>query len=187
MKYLIAGLGNIGAEYSNTRHNIGFKVAEALAERSAISFDTARYGDVCTLRHRGKQLILLKPNTYMNLSGKAVRYWLQEEKIPLERLLVVTDDTALPFGSQRLRAKGSDGGHNGLKNITELLGTSQFARLRVGIGNDFPRGQLVQYVLGQWTPEEESALPERIKIACDTVLAFVSMGPAQTMTAYNNK
>lgn len=187
MKYLIAGLGNIGAEYADTRHNIGFKVADALSGASDALFKTERYGDIARVKMRGRTLIALKPNTYMNLSGKAVRYWLQEEKIPLENLLVITDDTALPFGKQRLRAKGSDGGHNGLKSITELLGTQEYARLRMGIGNDFGPGQLVQYVLGPWTPEQALGLKERLDVAVKTVESFVTAGCALTMTRYNNK
>lgn len=187
MKYLIAGLGNIGAEYADTRHNIGFKVADALSGASDALYTAERYGDISRMKFRGRTLIVLKPNTYMNLSGKAVRYWLQQEKVPLENLLVITDDTALPFGKQRLRTKGSDGGHNGLKSITELLGTQAYARLRMGIGNDFGPGQLVQYVLGRWLPEEEDALPERLDIAVKTVHSFVTAGPALTMTRFNNR
>ena len=140
MKYLIVGLGNIGAEYADTRHNIGFDVLDALAEASNTSFTTDRYGAVATLRSKGHTLVLLKPSTYMNLSGKAVRYWLDAEKIPRENLLVIVDDIALPFGTFRMRTKGSAGGHNGLKNITELLGTEEYSRIRFGIGGDFPRG-----------------------------------------------
>ena len=150
MKYLIVGLGNIGAEYADTRHNIGFDVLDALAEASNTSFTTDRYGAVATLRSKGHTLVLLKPSTYMNLSGKAVRYWLDAEKIPRENLLVVVDDIALPFGTFRMRTKGSAGGHNGLKNITELLGTEEYSRIRFGIGGDFPRGHQVDYVLGHW-------------------------------------
>ncbi|MCA1752196.1 MAG: aminoacyl-tRNA hydrolase [Cryomorphaceae bacterium] len=187
MKYLIAGLGNIGDEYADTRHNIGFKVADALSGASDALYKSERYGDVSRAKFRGRTLIILKPNTYMNLSGKAVRYWLQEEKIPLENLLVVTDDTALPFGKQRLRTKGSDGGHNGLKNITELLGTQEYARLRMGIGNDFGPGQLVQYVLGPWTEEQHEGLKDRLDIAVKTIHSLVTAGPALTMTRFNNK
>jgi PTH1 family peptidyl-tRNA hydrolase len=186
-KYLIACLGNIGAAYSETRHNVGFKVADALAGASATPFISERYGQLATLRIKGRIVLVLKPSTYMNLSGKAVKYWMTEEKIPLENLLVVADDTALPFGKQRLRTKGSDGGHNGLKSITALLGTEAYARLRIGIGNHFGPGELVQYVLGQWTPEEAAALPERLKVAADTVLSFVLSGATFTMTHFNNK
>ena len=157
MKYLIVGLGNIGAEYAGTRHNIGFKVLDALAEASNAVFTTARYGDVAELKHKGRTLILLKPSTYMNLSGKAVRYWMEAEKIAPENLLVVSDDIALPFGTLRMRPRGSAGGHNGLKNIAELLGTEDYARMRFGVGGDFPRGHQVDYVLGEWSDEERKA------------------------------
>ena len=158
MKYLIVGLGNIGAEYADTRHNIGFNVLDALAGASNIAFTTDRYGAVAELRHKGRTLVLLKPSTYMNLSGKAVRYWLDREKIERENLLVVVDDIALPFGTLRMRTRGSAGGHNGLKSICELLGTEDYARIRFGIGGDFARGQQVDYVLGQWTEEELSLI-----------------------------
>ena len=161
MKYLIVGLGNIGAEYADTRHNIGFKVLDCLAEQSNIAFTTGRYGATAELRHKGRTLVLLKPSTYMNLSGKAVRYWMETEKIAPENLLVVVDDIALPFGTLRMRQKGSAGGHNGLKNITELLGTEEYTRIRFGIGGDFARGQQVDYVLGSWSDEERKALPIR--------------------------
>lgn len=187
MKYLIVGLGNVGPQYADTRHNIGFKVAEALLESSATVFSTRRYGDVGTRRLRGRQLVVLKPSTLMNLSGKAVNYWLQKEKIPLDRLLVVTDDIALPFGKQRLRLKGSDGGHNGLKNIIEILGTRDFARLRIGVGNEFSPGRQVDYVLGKWDPDQEAQLQERISIAVQTIESFVSIGGPRTMTEYNNR
>ncbi len=187
MKYLIAGLGNIGAEYAETRHNIGFKVLDALAGASNTLFTTGRYGDVATLRHKGHSLLLLKPSTYMNLSGKAVRYWMEAERIDLENLLVISDDIALPFGTLRLRAKGSAGGHNGLKNIAELLGTEDFARMRFGIGGNFPRGHQVDYVLGEWTEEERTALPERLKLFGDAVLSFATIGLARTMNEYNKK
>lgn len=187
MKYLIAGLGNVGAQYAETRHNIGFKVADALSGASAISFSTEKLGDVARLKHKGRTLIVLKPSTYMNLSGKAINYWMQQEKIPLERILVVTDDIALPFGKQRLRAKGSDGGHNGLKNITEVLGTNEYARLRIGIGDGFSKGMQVDYVLGQWTEEERKTLDSRIDTATETIKSFVTLGPALTMTHFNNK
>ena len=187
MKYLIAGLGNIGAEYAETRHNIGFKVLDALAGASNTLFTTGRYGDLATLRHRGHSLLLLKPSTYMNLSGKAVRYWMEAERIAPENLLVISDDIALPFGTLRLRAKGSAGGHNGLKNIAELLGTEEFARMRFGVGGDFPRGHQVDYVLGEWTADERAALPERLKVFGDAVLSFATVGLARTMNEYNKK
>ena len=187
MKYLIVGLGNIGAEYADTRHNIGFQVLDALAGASNTFFSTARYGDVAELRHKGRTLLLLKPSTYMNLSGKAVRYWMEAERIPLENLLIISDDIALPFGSLRLRPKGSAGGHNGLKNIAELLGTEAFARMRFGVGGDFPRGHQVDYVLGPWTEEERAAMPERLKLFGEAVLSFATIGLERTMNLYNKK
>lgn len=187
MKYLIVGLGNIGAEYADTRHNIGFKVLDALVEASNIAFSTDRYGAVATLRSRGHALTLLKPSTYMNLSGKAVRYWLEAEKIPVENLLVVVDDIALPFGTFRMRTKGSAGGHNGLKNITELLGTEAYSRIRFGIGGDFPRGRQVDYVLGEWTAEEREAMAARLKYFGDAILSFAAIGAERTMNLFNKK
>lgn len=187
MKYLIVGLGNIGAEYAETRHNIGFKVLDALAGASDTFFTTGRYGDRAMLRHKGHSLLLLKPSTYMNLSGKAVRYWMDAEHIAPENLLVVSDDIALPFGTLRLRPKGSAGGHNGLKNIVELLGTEEFARMRFGVGGDFPRGHQVDYVLGEWTEEERAALPERLKLFGDAILSFAAVGLERTMNLFNKK
>ena len=186
MKYLIVGLGNIGAEYAATRHNIGFKVLDALAEASNTVFSSQRYGSVAELKHKGRTFILLKPSTYMNLSGKAVSYWMQAEKIPLENVVVIVDDIALPFGTIRIRAKGSDGGHNGLKNIAELLGTNAYARLRFGIGGDFPKGMQIDYVLGEWTKEEAAALPERTKVAAEAIKAFGTIGLERTMNQFNN-
>lgn len=187
MKYLIAGLGNVGSEYAETRHNIGFKVMDALSRASDVLPQTERYGDIARIKVRGRTLVLLKPSTYMNLSGKAVSYWLQQEKIPLERLLVVTDDLALPFGKQRLRMKGSDGGHNGLKSVTQIIGSTEYARLRIGVGSDFQKGRQIDYVLGEWNNEELLTLNERISIAADTVKAFATIGGSQTMTQFNNK
>lgn len=187
MKYLIVGLGNIGAEYAETRHNIGFKVLDALAEASNTVFTSARYGAVAEMRHKGRTLVLLKPSTYMNLSGKAVRYWLEQEKIPRENLLVVSDDIALPFGTLRMRPKGSAGGHNGLKNIAELLGTEEYARMRFGVGGDFARGHQVDYVLGEWTDDERKALPERLKLFGDAIRSFATIGCERTMNLYNKK
>ena len=187
MKYLIVGLGNIGAEYAVTRHNIGFKVLDALAEASNAVFTTARYGDVAELKHKGRTLILLKPSTYMNLSGKAVRYWMEAEKIAPENLLVVSDDIALPFGTLRMRPRGSAGWHNGLKNIAELLGTEDYARMRFGVGGDFPRGHQVDYVLGEWSDEERKALPERLKVFGDAILSFTTIGLERTMNFFNKK
>ena len=187
MKYLIAGLGNIGTEYQGTRHNIGFTVLDAFAKASNIVFSIQRYGYIATTRVKNAQLILLKPTTYMNLSGEALRYWQQKENIPLENILVVVDDIALPFGTIRLRGKGADGGHNGLKSIIELLQTQAFARLRFGIGNDFPPGAQVDYVLGYPTPEELAILPERIDMAIEAIKAFCLSGLSFAMTNFNNK
>ena len=187
MKYLIAGLGNPGEEYANTRHNVGFLVLDAFAKASGTSFSPGRHGDIAEAKFKGRQLILLKPNTFMNLSGKAVNYWLQQEKIPIDRLLVISDDIALPFGQIRLRKKGSDGGHNGLKNITYLLNSNKFARLRFGVGNDFFPGQQIQYVLGQWNDEEAQSLPERLEMAGKVIESFCTIGPDRTMSAFNNK
>lgn len=185
MKFLIFGLGNIGAEYHNTRHNIGFKVLDELAESSNIFFSADRYADVTTLKHRGKSYILVKPSTYMNLSGKAVNYWMQKEKVTADRIMAVTDDLALPFGKIRLRGKGSDGGHNGLKNIQQLLGHQNYPRLRFGIGDNYPKGRQIDYVLSKWTPEEETQIEPRVKLAAEAILAFGSTGLGQTMSKYN--
>lgn len=187
MKFLIVGLGNIGAEYQDTRHNIGFKVLDALAEASNTSFSTKRYGYVAQARVKNASLILLKPSTYMNLSGDAVRYWKSKENIETGNLLVVVDDIALPFGAIRLKAQGSDGGHNGLKSINEQLNTDAYPRLRVGIGNDFPRGAQVDYVLGNFSAEQREALPERIKVAVEAIKSFCLSGIDFTMTHFNNK
>ena len=187
MKYLVVGLGNIGAEYAATRHNIGFRVLDALAEASNISFTTVRYGAMATFKHRGRTVYLLKPSTYMNLSGKAVRYWMEQERIPRENLLVISDDIALPFGTFRMRKNGSEGGHNGLRNITEMLGDNQYSRLRFGVGGDFPRGHQVDYVLGDFSDEENKLMPERLKLFGDAVLSFVSIGVDRTMNTYNGK
>ncbi|MCT4639826.1 MAG: aminoacyl-tRNA hydrolase [Bacteroidales bacterium] len=187
MKYLIVGLGNIGAEYINTRHNIGFKILDALANASNISFKDLRYGAVTEYKWKGRTFILLKPNTYMNLSGKAVNYWLQKENIPVENMLVLVDDLALPFGTIRLRGKGSDGGHNGLKNINQILGHSSYARLRFGIGDEFRRGGQVDYVLGEWSDDEKKTLPERKDLCIDIIKSFGAIGLARTMNQYNNK
>ena len=187
MKYLIVGLGNIGAEYAGTRHNIGFKVLDALAEASNAVFTTARYGDVAELKHKGRTLILLKPSTYMNLSGEAVGAAARFYKIPPEHILVVSDDIDLPVGKLRLRAFGSAGGHNGLKNIAELLGTEDYARMRFGVGGDFPRGHQVDYVLGEWSDEERKALPERLKVFGDAILSFTTIGLERTMNFFNKK
>ena len=187
MKYLIVGLGNIGDEYRETRHNIGFMVLDALAKASNIVFKDGRYGGTTTLSVKGRQLILLKPSTYMNLSGNAVRYWMQQEKIPLENVLVVVDDLALPFGSLRLKGKGSDAGHNGLKHIAATLGTQNYARLRFGIGNDFPKGAQVDYVLGNFDEEDRKQMPERLELAGEIIKSFCLAGLNLTMNQYNNK
>ena len=186
MKYLIVGLGNIGAEYQNTRHNIGFIVLDALAKASNIVFADGRYGATANLSVKGRQLVLLKPSTYMNLSGNAVRYWMQKENIALENVLVVVDDLALPFGALRLKSKGSDAGHNGLKHIAEILGTQNYARLRFGIGNDFPRGHQIDYVLGEWTEAEEERFPVLLKHCEEVIKSFVLVGVTKTMNQFNN-
>ena len=187
MKYLIVGLGNIGSEYAETRHNIGFKVLDALANGSNIFFVTDRLGDVATLKHRGRTLVLLKPNTFMNLSGKAVRYWMQQEKIPVERTMIVTDDLALPFGKIRIRTKGSDGGHNGIKSIIENLGSAEFPRMRFGISDDFQKGTQVNYVLGKWGEEELKTMDERIKLCCEAIKSFSTDSISNVMSNYNGK
>ncbi len=187
MKYLIAGLGNIGEEYSNTRHNIGFKILDAIALASNISFSDKRYGAVVSLKFKGRELILLKPSTFMNLSGNAINYWLQKEKIPLENLLVIVDDIALPLGSIRMRPKGSDGGHNGLAHITTVLGTHDYPRIRFGIGSGFHRGSQIDFVLGSWTPEEEKTVSERIPIAIEMIKSFTFAGLDLTMTLFNKE
>lgn len=187
MKYLIAGLGNIGEEYRNTRHNIGFMVLDALAKASNIVFTDGRYGATASMSVKGQQLLLLKPSTYMNLSGNAVRYWMQQEKIPLENVLIVVDDLALPFGTLRLKGKGSDAGHNGLKHIAATLGTQNYARLRFGIGNDFPRGGQIDFVLGHFGEEDMKLMPERLEMAGEIIKSFCLAGLNITMNQYNNK
>lgn len=185
MKYLIVGLGNIGPEYQDTRHNIGFSVLDAFARASNAVFENMRYGAVCEMKLKGRTVILLKPNTYMNLSGKSVSYWMQKEKVALEDLLVVVDDLALPFGALRLRGQGSDGGHNGLKNINALLGTMAYARLRFGIGNDFLKGQQIDYVLGTWEEEEREKLPDLLEKGGEIITSFVLQGLVRTMNTFN--
>jgi PTH1 family peptidyl-tRNA hydrolase len=187
MKYLIVGLGNIGDKYHNTRHNIGFNVLDALIESSSTCFETERYGDIAKMKFKGRSLILLKPSTYMNLSGKAVAYWMAKEKIPLEKVLIITDDLALPFGKLRMKGKGSDGGHNGLKNIIEILQTSKYSRLRFGIGNEFLKGRQVNYVLDEWSFEENKTLPAYIELANDYIKSFCTIGLARTMNTHNKK
>lgn len=187
MKYLIVGLGNIGSEYAGTRHNIGFRVADALAEARGLAFATERYGDVARGRLKNKQIVILKPSTYMNLSGNAVRYWKEHEGIELENILVVVDDLALPLGAIRLKGRGSDAGHNGLKNIAQMLGTDAYPRLRFGIGNDFPRGTQIDFVLGNFPAGEHELLNERIDVACDAIREYVLAGLGNAMCKYNNK
>ncbi|MEZ5083767.1 MAG: aminoacyl-tRNA hydrolase [Bacteroidales bacterium] len=187
MKYLIAGLGNIGDEYANTRHNIGFIIADALAQSGKIMFKPDRLADMAKMKFKARTLVIIKPSTYMNLSGKAIKYWLDKEKIPLENLLVIVDDIALPTGVLRLRIKGGDGGHNGLINIIETLGTQNFPRLRVGIGDEFAQGYQVDYVLGKWTKKEEVILLPKITTAVDIVKSFVTIGLVRTMNIFNTK
>ena len=187
MKYLIVGLGNIGQEYQGTRHNIGFRILDAFAEASNISFETDRYGDVGRGRIKNKQVVLLKPSTYMNLSGNAVRYWKNKENIEIGNILVLVDDIALPFGAIRLKPGGSDAGHNGLKNIAQTLGTEAYARLRFGIGNDFPRGCQIDYVLGQFTLDERQRLPMREDVAVEAIRTYVLAGLQTAMCDFNNK
>ena len=183
---LLVGLGNPGSNYTNTRHNIGFKVVEALAHKHEQSFETQKLGELTTVKIKGRSLLLLKPSTYMNLSGKSVLYWMEKEKIPLENVLVVTDDIHLPFGSIRLKAKGSDGGHNGLKDIQEKLNTVQYNRYRFGVGADFGAGRQVDYVLGEWSTEEREKLKERLEKSTSLIESFALAGLARTMNQFNN-
>lgn len=186
-KFLIVGLGNIGAEYEDTRHNIGFKVLDFLAERESFTFESAKLGAVGTFKHKGRSLLCLKPSTYMNLSGKAVKYWLDKESIPMENLLVITDDINLPFGTLRLKGKGSDGGHNGLKDIQNVLQTTTYNRFRFGVGSDFGKGQQVDYVLGKWDDDQQKSMPERLQKSADLVRSFVFAGAKNTMNQFNGK
>jgi len=185
MKYLIVGLGNIGDEYKDTRHNIGFTILDAFAESSGIDFSDRRYGYLCETKYKGRTFVLLKPSTYMNLSGNAVSYWLKKEKIPVENLLVIVDDIALPLGSIKMKPKGGDGGHNGLAHINSILATSGYSRIRVGIGNGFRKGSQVNYVLGKWDPEEKRFIKERIAIIIEMIRSFGTAGTELTMTAFN--
>lgn len=187
MKYLIVGLGNIGDEYQNTRHNIGFKMLDAFAEASNIAFEDKRYGFVGKGRIKNAEVVLLKPSTFMNLSGNAVRYWMNEEKIPLENLLVLVDDLNLPFGAIRIRKQGSNGGHNGLGHIRQVLCTENYARVRFGIGNEYVRGAQINFVLGEWTPDEQAAMPERLEIVKQIIPSFCLQGIDRTMNLYNGK
>lgn len=187
MKFLIAGLGNPGPEYADTRHNIGFQVLDHLASAAGARFASDRYADRADLRHKGRTFILIKPSTFMNLSGKALRYWMEQENIPAERTLVIADDLALPFGTIRLRAKGGAGGHNGLTSIIELIGTEEFPRLRFGIGSGFSKGRQSDYVLGAWNEEERKTLSERIELAAKAVLQFGLLGIATAMNNFNKR
>ena len=187
MKHLIVGLGNIGPEYEGTRHNIGFRILDALAKASNISFQDRRYGFVAHMRVKNQELVLLKPSTYMNLSGNAVRYWMQQEKIPLENILILVDDLSLPVGTIRMRQGGSDAGHNGLKHIAQMLGTQSYNRLKFGIGNEFPRGGQIDFVLGKFSPEDEKIVDERALVACDAIRAYALTGMAFAMNHYNGK
>ncbi|MCL6216669.1 aminoacyl-tRNA hydrolase [Zunongwangia pacifica] len=186
-KFLIAGLGNIGPKYENTRHNIGFKILDELAAKQEAVFTTQKLGDIAQFRYKGRTFVLLKPSTYMNLSGKAVNYWLQKEKIAVENLLVVTDDLNLPFGTLRLKTKGSDGGHNGLKDIQAQLNTTKYNRFRFGISAEFSKGQQIDYVLGEWSEEELKQLPERLKKSAELIESFATAGVSNTMNSFNGK
>jgi PTH1 family peptidyl-tRNA hydrolase len=186
-KFLIVGLGNSGAEYVNTRHNIGFKVLDHLAKKENLTFQTAKLGDIVEIRIKGRTLLLLKPNTFMNLSGKAVKYWMEKENIEKENILVITDDLNLSFGTIRIKAKGSDGGHNGLKSIQSLLVTTEYARFRFGISDEFKKGKQVDYVLGEWKEDEKSKLPERLDKSIEIVYSFALAGINNTMNEFNGK
>lgn len=186
-KFLIVGLGNIGAEYVNTRHNIGFKILDHLAKKESLSFETAKLGALAEYKFKGRTFLLLKPNTYMNLSGKAVKYWMDKENIPLENLFVITDDLNLSFGTIRIKPKGSDGGHNGLKNINLILSTNQYTRFRFGISDEFKKGQQVDYVLGDWDTIEKEKLPERLEVTSEIIKSFGTAGLENTMTTFNGK
>ncbi len=184
-KFLIAGLGNIGPKYYNTRHNIGFKILDFLAEENNLSWETAKLGDITVHKKKGRTFLLLKPSTYMNLSGKAVKYWMDQEKIPLENVLVVTDDLNLPFGTLRVKTKGSDGGHNGLKDIQNTMQTNKYPRFRFGISDAFSKGRQIDYVLGEWTEEENEKLPERLKKGTEIIESFGLAGVNNTMNTFN--
>ncbi len=186
-KFLIVGLGNIGAEYVNTRHNIGFKVVDFLARKEGINFETVKLGALAEYKFKGRTFLLLKPNTYMNLSGKAVNYWMEKENIPLENILIITDDLNLSFGAIRIRKKGSDGGHNGLKSIQATLNTTDYNRFRFGISDEFKKGKQVDYVLGEWDDKEKIALPERLELASEIIKSFGTAGLENTMTNFNGK
>ncbi len=185
-KYLIVGLGNIGIEYAETRHNIGFKILDQLAKEKEFTFETAKLGDLGTFRIKGRSVLCLKPSTYINRSGKALKYWMEKENIPFENVLVVTDDLNLQFGTLRLKAKGSDGGHNGLKDIQEILNTITYNRFRFGVGADFSKGRQIDYVLGEWNEEEKTALPERLERSAQLIYSFILSGIKITMNQFNN-
>lgn len=187
VKYLIVGLGNMGPDYDNTRHNVGFDVVDYLAAKHKVVFEDLRYGFVGRFKHKGRIYVLLKPNTYMNRSGQAIRYWLQKEKLPIEQLMVVLDDLNLNFGRVRIKTKGGAGGHNGLKNIEELLATNEYPRLRIGIGDQFNKGQQVDFVLGKWSKKEEELLPKIVKHAAGAILSFGAIGLVRTMNEFNKK
>jgi PTH1 family peptidyl-tRNA hydrolase len=186
-KFLIVGLGNIGAEYVNTRHNIGFKIVDFFAKKEGINFETVKLGALAQYKFKGRTLLLLKPNTYMNLSGKALKYWMDKENIPLENILVITDDLNLSFGKIRIKPKGSDGGHNGLKSIHATLNTTEYTRFRFGISDEFKKGKQVDYVLGEWDEDEKTKLPERLEFASEIIKSFGTAGLENTMTAFNGK
>ncbi|MEZ4825322.1 MAG: aminoacyl-tRNA hydrolase [Bacteroidia bacterium] len=187
MKFLIAGLGNIGAEYHETRHNIGFMVAARLAEKLSATFEPDRLANKATGKFRGKQIVIIQPTTYMNLSGKSIRYHLNDQKIPIENLMVITDDIALPFGTLRMRGKGSDGGHNGLKDIQAVLATQNYARIRFGIGSDYAKGAQVDFVLSRFSPEENDAMPALLDKCVEGVFSYISIGLERTMNTFNTK
>jgi PTH1 family peptidyl-tRNA hydrolase len=186
-KFLIVGLGNIGAEYVNTRHNIGFKIVDFLAKKEGLQFETVKLGSLAEYKFKGRTFFLLKPNTYMNLSGKAVKFWMDKENIPLENIMVIADDLNLSFGTIRIKPKGSDGGHNGLKNINLLLNTTNYTRFRFGISDEFKKGKQVDYVLGDWDEDEKTKLPERLEIASEIIKSFGTAGLENTMTSFNGK
>jgi PTH1 family peptidyl-tRNA hydrolase len=185
-KYLITGLGNIGPEYENTRHNIGFQILDKVAQKYDLNFASNKLGATASYKIKGRSILLLKPSTFMNRSGKAVQYWLEKEKIPIEHLLIITDDINLPFGTLRLKTKGSDGGHNGLADVQQTLQTNQYNRLRFGLGSDFPKGRQIEYVLGNWNSDEETALPERLGRCTELIDSFVLQGVNITMNTFNN-
>jgi PTH1 family peptidyl-tRNA hydrolase len=186
-KFLIVGLGNIGAEYVNTRHNIGFKIVDFFAKKESIAFETVKLGALAEFKFKGRTFLLLKPNTYMNLSGKAVQYWMDKENIPIENVLVITDDLNISFGTIRVKPKGSDGGHNGLKNINLILNTQNYSRFRFGISDEFKKGKQIDYVLGEWDDAEKAKLPERLELASEIIKSFGTAGLENTMTAFNGK